>query len=118
MPPKSEAQRRAMYAAKAGKSTLGIPKKIGAEFIKALSMIGLPIYRAGELTGYSIRQSQRMADGSYPIPLSVTRLLLLMIADKHKAKNVDKFIRSVIELEQPEEPKRPRYSRNEYIAPS
>lgn len=35
MPPKSEAQRRAMYAAKAGKSTLGIPKKIGAEFVKS-----------------------------------------------------------------------------------
>jgi hypothetical protein len=24
-----------MYAAKAGKSTLGIPKKVGAEFVKA-----------------------------------------------------------------------------------
>lgn len=35
MPPKSEAQRRAMYAAKAGKSTLGIPQKVGAEFVKA-----------------------------------------------------------------------------------
>lgn len=35
MPPKSEAQRRAMYAAKAGKSTLGIPRKVGAEFVKS-----------------------------------------------------------------------------------
>jgi hypothetical protein len=35
MPPVSEAQRKAMYAAKAGKSTLGIPKSIGAEFVKA-----------------------------------------------------------------------------------
>ena len=35
MPTRSEAQRRAMQAAKAGKSTLGIPKKVGAEFIKA-----------------------------------------------------------------------------------
>jgi hypothetical protein len=35
MPPKSEQQRRAMYAAKAGKSTLGIPKSVGKEFIKA-----------------------------------------------------------------------------------
>lgn len=35
MPPKSQAQRGAMYAAKAGKSTLGIPKKVGAEFVKA-----------------------------------------------------------------------------------
>jgi hypothetical protein len=35
MPPKSEAQRKAMYAAKAGKSTLGIPKKVGAEYVKS-----------------------------------------------------------------------------------
>jgi len=35
MPPVSQAQRRAMYAAKEGKSTLGIPRKVGAEFIKA-----------------------------------------------------------------------------------
>lgn len=35
MPPKSEAQRRAMYAAKAGKSTLGIPPKVGREFVKS-----------------------------------------------------------------------------------
>ena len=35
MPPVSENQRRAMYAAKEGKSTLGIPKKVGAEFVKA-----------------------------------------------------------------------------------
>lgn len=35
MPPVSEAQRRAMYAAAAGKSTLGIPKKVGKEFTGA-----------------------------------------------------------------------------------
>jgi hypothetical protein len=35
MPVVSEAQRRAMYAAKEGHSTLGIPKKVGAEFIAA-----------------------------------------------------------------------------------
>lgn len=35
MPPVSEKQRRAMYAAKAGKSTLGIPKSVGKEFIAA-----------------------------------------------------------------------------------
>jgi hypothetical protein len=35
MPPVSQAQRRAMHAAKAGKSTLGIPKKVGVEFVKA-----------------------------------------------------------------------------------
>ena len=35
MPIVSEAQRRAMYAAKAGNSTLGIPKKVGADFVAA-----------------------------------------------------------------------------------
>lgn len=35
MPMKSQAQRGAMYAAKAGKSTLGIPKSVGAEFVKS-----------------------------------------------------------------------------------
>ncbi len=35
MPPVSQQQRKAMYAAKAGKSTLGIPKSVGAEFVKA-----------------------------------------------------------------------------------
>jgi hypothetical protein len=35
MPPKSEAQRRAMRAAAAGNSTIGIPKKVGQEFDRA-----------------------------------------------------------------------------------
>lgn len=35
MPVVSQAQRRAMYAAKEGHSTLGIPKKVGEEFIDA-----------------------------------------------------------------------------------
>ena len=35
MPIKSEAQQKAMYAAAAGKSTLGIPKKVGKEFVAA-----------------------------------------------------------------------------------
>ena len=35
MPNVSEAQRRAMAAAAAGHSTLGIPKKVGAEFMAA-----------------------------------------------------------------------------------
>lgn len=35
MPPVSERQRKAMYAAAAGKSTLGIPKKVGKEFAGA-----------------------------------------------------------------------------------
>jgi hypothetical protein len=32
-PPVSEAQRRAMFAAKAGRSTLGIPKSVGEKFV-------------------------------------------------------------------------------------
>jgi hypothetical protein len=35
MPMKSTAQRKAMLAAAAGRSILGIPKKVGAEFVKA-----------------------------------------------------------------------------------
>jgi hypothetical protein len=35
MPYVSEAQRRAMYAAKEGHSTLGIPKSVGADFVAA-----------------------------------------------------------------------------------
>jgi len=35
MPYKSKAQQSAMYAAAEGKSTLGIPKKVGKEFVKA-----------------------------------------------------------------------------------
>lgn len=35
MPLESKQQMKAMYAAAAGKSTLGIPKKVGKEFIKA-----------------------------------------------------------------------------------
>lgn len=32
--PKSERQRRAMHAAAAGKSTIGIPAKVGREFVR------------------------------------------------------------------------------------
>ena len=35
MPPVSEAQRKAMFAAAEGKSTLGIPKSVGKEFANA-----------------------------------------------------------------------------------
>lgn len=35
MPPVSEKQRRAMYAAAAGRSTLGIPRAVGREFVEA-----------------------------------------------------------------------------------
>lgn len=43
MPARSKAQLKAMYAAKAGKSTLGIPKSVGADFVAATpSAKGLP----------------------------------------------------------------------------
>lgn len=35
MPPVSEKQRRAMGAAKAGKSNIGIPKSVGEDFISS-----------------------------------------------------------------------------------
>jgi hypothetical protein len=35
VPPVSQAQRRAMYAASEGKSNIGIPKKVGQEFTEA-----------------------------------------------------------------------------------
>lgn len=35
MPVVSKQQQKAMYAAAEGKSTLGIPKKVGKEFVKA-----------------------------------------------------------------------------------
>ena len=35
MPIKSKAQQGAMYAAAAGKSTIGIPTKVGKEFVKS-----------------------------------------------------------------------------------
>jgi hypothetical protein len=35
MPYESKAQRGAMYAAAEGKSTLGIPKKVGKDFVAA-----------------------------------------------------------------------------------
>ena len=35
MPMRSQQQRKAMWAAASGKSTLGIPKKVGREFAEA-----------------------------------------------------------------------------------
>lgn len=43
MPPVSQQQRKAMYAAAAGKSTLGIPKKVGKEFVKSDKPGKLPV---------------------------------------------------------------------------
>ena len=37
MPPVSKAQAKAMYAARAGKSNIGIPKSVGEDFTAGLS---------------------------------------------------------------------------------
>lgn len=42
MPAVSEAQRKAMYAAAAGNSTLGIPKEVGKDFVAATPPGKLP----------------------------------------------------------------------------
>jgi hypothetical protein len=42
MPDVSDAQRRAMFAAKEGHSTLGIPKSVGEDFIAADQAAGMP----------------------------------------------------------------------------
>lgn len=46
MPAGSEAQRKAMYAATAGRSTLGIPKAVGKEFVAATPAGKLPAHAA------------------------------------------------------------------------
>lgn len=48
MPPTSEAQRRAMRAAAAGKSKLGIPRKVGREFSAADKGGKLPPRKRGK----------------------------------------------------------------------
>lgn len=77
MPPVSEAQRRAMFAAKAGHSTLGIPKSVGKEFAEADPGGHLPekkgdagavSFSSGGRTGYNISaggDEQPFAPGQY-----------------------------------------------------
>lgn len=55
MPMQSEQQRKAMHAAASGKSTLGIPKKVGREFVDADEGGKLP-KRAGQ---YDLPKSSR-----------------------------------------------------------
>lgn len=64
-PAVSEAQRRAMWAAAKGHSTLGIPKEVGKEFVKADSEIRAAgiCYVAGD----SILLLQRGEGGDYPL---------------------------------------------------
>lgn len=48
MPPRSEAQRKAMFAAASGNSTLGIPKSVGKEFADADPGGKLPARKSDE----------------------------------------------------------------------
>jgi hypothetical protein len=85
MPMASEAQRRAMHAAASGKSTIGIPKKVGKEFADADQGGRLP-KRAGQ---YSLPKSPTkvnavldaqsdaavgMPKGSYSLPKSAKKM--------------------------------------------
>ena len=58
MPIKSEAQQKAMYAAAAGKSTLGIPKKVGKEFVAADK--GKKFLRGGEMKHDDLKEDKKL----------------------------------------------------------
>jgi hypothetical protein len=49
MPPVSQAQRAAMHAAASGKSTIGIPKDVGQEFVAADKGGKLPKHKKPKL---------------------------------------------------------------------
>lgn len=55
MPPKSEAQRRAMQAAAHGNSTIGIPKSVGKEFVAADKGGKLPKKKKKPVNQYSLK---------------------------------------------------------------
>ena len=56
MPPVSEKQKKAMYAAAAGKSTLGIPQAVGKEFVKAPGKAGASqVYHKAGAKGFRQR---------------------------------------------------------------
>ena len=62
MPPRSKAQARAMFAAKSGRSTIGIPKSVGEDFTSNLSkgsVKSLPERKAKER---SMTQKQHMKE--------------------------------------------------------
>lgn len=57
MPPVSERQRRAMYAAREGRSNIGIPKSVGRDFTRADP--------GGKLPSRAKRKSSRSKRRSY-----------------------------------------------------
>lgn len=62
MPAKSAKQRRAMFAAAEGKSTLGIPKAVGREFVDATPPLA-PLPRATHIHIH-LPGSGKAADGT------------------------------------------------------
>ena len=63
MPPVSEKQRRAMFAAKEGRSTLGIPRAVGREFIAADKGGKLPLRKRAAPKARSRASSTRYGGG-------------------------------------------------------
>lgn len=61
MPAQSQAQFRAMQAAAHGKSTLGIPAKVGKEFVSGQSPKGLPERKSSKDLHKQIRSKMRKA---------------------------------------------------------
>ena len=58
MPMRSEAQNAAMHAAAEGHSTIGIPEKVGKEFVGAehgKSLKGLPVYVRAKARSHALR---------------------------------------------------------------
>ena len=64
MPPVSEKQRRAMYAAKEGRSTLGIPRSVGREFVAADKGGKLPLRKKPTPKARSRASSTRYGRGT------------------------------------------------------
>jgi len=67
MPPVSQAQRKAMFAAKAGNSTIGIPQSVGKEFADADPGGKLPKYKKKK--GYD-RSSHHKGNPGFPSTVS------------------------------------------------
>jgi hypothetical protein len=79
MPMASEAQRRAMHAAASGKSTIGIPKKVGKEFAaadqggklpKKAGQYNLPPKKVSMVLDAQSDAAVGMPKGSYGLPKS------------------------------------------------
>jgi len=64
MPPVSEKQRRAMYAAASGRSTLGIPRSVGRDFVAADNGRKLPLRKKPTPKARSRAPSTRYGRGS------------------------------------------------------